>query len=144
MVFNFESDDELNKWNIYEGGIASIDETNKYEGNSSLSVKANNDCFHLEIKSALSVKSNKTYIVRYQYQLPEGPDGEFIHCAARFLNWFKQQDKTVITESCLVNNNWVEKQIFFQVDNDTPVKLEFLVGTESGIWIDNMIVFEEK
>lgn len=55
----------------------------------------------------------------------------------------KQGNETVLLEGCDGTESWTEKYFYFQPINDIPIKIEILIGTFRGVWLDDLIVFEE-
>jgi len=142
-IDNFDNIKDTGNWNIYPGGSFLIDTANKFQGKSSVSLKAVSDCFILEKIQGVPVDKDKIYVIHFYYKLFATQVGETGYCAGNFLIWLKQGDETVLMESCQGIESWTEKYFYFQPKNNVPVKIEHLVGPTHGVWLDNLIVFEQ-
>ncbi|RLD60122.1 MAG: hypothetical protein DRJ01_10185 [Bacteroidetes bacterium] len=142
-IDNFDNLSDSINWNIYPGGTFLIDTINKFNGNSSVNLKANGECFQLEKIEGIPVNKEKIYVIHFHYKLLSTQIGEVGHCVGDFMIRLKQGDETIFLDGCSGVDSWTEKYFYFQPINNIPVKIELLVGTEHGIWLDDLIVFQE-
>jgi hypothetical protein len=137
VVFSskFDSQDDLNLWSQSSGGQAIID---------SSAVKFTNvtNCFHFETKNLIRVQSGKSYELRLRGKVNESLQGDPMLCAGDFIIWVVQGNENVISQSFGNYPAWTQKAFSFEAKSSASVKIEFLVGTTRGAWIDNLELVE--
>ena len=142
-IDDFNSLSDSSNWNIYPYGVFLIDTINKFNGEASVNLTADGGCFILEKIEGVPVDKEKIYFIHFYYKLLETQIGEVGHCFGDFMIWLKQGDETLLLDGCHGIESWTEKYFYFQPINNVPVKIKLLVGTEHGVWLDDLIVFEE-
>ena len=142
-IDDFNSLSDSSNWNIYPDGVFLIDTVNKFNEEASVNLTADGGCFKLEKIEGVPVDKEKIYVIHFHYKLLETQIGEAGHCVGDFMIWLKQGGETLLLDGCQGIESWTEKYFYFQPINNVPVKIELLVGTEHGVWLDDLIVFEE-
>ena len=147
-ISNFESLSDTSEWNLFPGGVLEIDDTNQFNGISSLKLVSTSSCFHLEKIEGVPVDKDKIYVIHFFYQEPvttmeELNNGWNWTCMGPCRLELKQGSEVILSEWLAEINSWTEKYFYFQPKNNIPVKIDLLVGTQKGIWLDDLIVFEE-
>lgn len=141
-INDFESLSDTSKWNIYTGGQFNIDTVNTFNGKSSAFLIAIDHCFETEKIEGVPVDKNKIYVIHFYYKMPPVNTG----LCPTFELILKQGNEYLINEvidGYNADNSWTEKYFYFQPENNIPVKIDIFVGTTLGIWIDDLIIFEE-
>jgi hypothetical protein len=148
LVENFESHVDTSEWNLYPGGTLEIDTVNTFNGNSTLKLISTDNCFHLEKIEGIDVNKDKVYVIHFNYKLPittieELNNGFGWTCMGPYRIEIKQGQDILLSEWCAEIDSWTEKYFYFQPLNNVPVKIEFLVGTKKGLWLDDLLILEE-
>jgi len=147
-INNFEIISDTSKWNLYPGGVMTIDDNNQFNGNSSLKLVSTSSCFHVEKIEGVPVTKDKIYVIHFFYHEPvttmeELNNGFMWTCMGPCRLELKQGNDVILSEWLAEIDDWAEKYFYFQPNNNIPVKIELLVGTRKGIWLDDLIVLEE-
>jgi hypothetical protein len=142
-IDNFDSLSDTADWNLYPGGSLSIDTSAKYNGASSLKLITETQCFVVERIKGVEVNKDKVYVIHFHYKMEPGQIGDIGYCAGEFLIQLKQGNEYVLDEVISGVNDWTEKYFYFQPINNVPVKIKLLIGTERGVWLDDLILLEE-
>jgi hypothetical protein len=131
----FDNQSDLDLWSQSSGGQAIID---------SSAVKFTNvtNCFHFETKNLIRVQSGKSYELRLTGKVNESLEGDPMLCAGDFIIWVVQGNENVISQSFGNYPAWTQKAFSFEAKSSASVKIEFLVGTTRGAWIDNLELVE--
>ena len=132
----FDAQNDLNAWSQSAGGQAIID---------SSAVKFTNitNCFHLETVNLIPVKSGKSYELHLRGKVNESIQGDPMFCAGDFIIWVVQGNENVISQSFGNYPSWTQKSFSFAAKSSVSVKIEFLIGTTRGVWIDYIELIEK-
>ena len=127
----FETQNDLNAWNQSVGGQAIID---------SSAVKFTNisNCFHFETVNLIPVVKGKSYELRIRGKVNESIQGDPLYCAGDFIIWVVQGSTNIISQSFGNNPVWTQKSFSFEALSSASIKIEFLIGTTRGAWIDDL------
>jgi hypothetical protein len=131
----FETQNDLSAWSQSAGGQAIID---------SSAVKFTNisGCFHFETVNLIPVRKGKSYELQLKGKVNESIQGDPALCSGDFIVWVVQGNTNVISQSFGNYPSWTQKSFSFEAASSTPVKIEFLIGTTRGAWIDNLELIE--
>ena len=133
VIFNskFETQNDLSAWSQSAGGQAIID---------SSAVKFTNisNCFHFETVNLIPVVKGKSYELRIKGKVNESIQGDPVYCAGDFIIWVVQGSTNVISQSFGNYPSWTQKSFSFEALSSASVKIEFLIGTTRGAWIDDL------
>jgi hypothetical protein len=127
----FETQNDLNAWIQSAGGQAIID---------SSAVKFTNisNCFHFETVNLIPVVKGKSYELRIRGRVNESIQGDPLYCAGDFIIWVVQGSTNIISQSFGNYPAWTQKSFSFEALTSASVKIEFLIGTTRGAWIDDL------
>jgi hypothetical protein len=127
----FESQNDLSAWSQSAGGLAIID---------SSAVKFTNisDCFHFETVNLIPVEKGKSYELRIRGKVNESIAGDPMLCSGDFIIWVVQGSTNVVSQSFGNYPSWTQKSFSFEALSSASVKIEFLIGTTRGAWIDDL------
>ncbi|MCX6248014.1 MAG: hypothetical protein NTW10_09790 [Bacteroidetes bacterium] len=128
---DFTSLTDLSVWSQSSGGEAIID---------SSAVKFTNisDCYHFETINPIPVQKGKTYELRIKGKVNESLSGDPMLCAGDFIVWVVQGSTNVISDSFGNHPAWTQRSFSFEATSSASVKIEFLIGTMRGAWIDSI------
>ena len=138
-VDDFESLSDTADWNIYPGGRFEFDSVNPFEGRNSIHLLPLTTCFELEKTEGVPVDPSKIYVVNFHYKMQPANTG---FCVL-FYMIIEQGNEYLATKTMRGTEGWFEKNVYFQPLNGIPVKIRIYVGNYTGVWLDNLIVFEE-
>ena len=132
----FSTQSELNSWNQSDGGEAVID---------SSAVKFTNitGCYHFETVNLIPVVQGKTYELQVRGKVNGSIAGDPMLCAGDFIVWVVQGSANVLSQSFGNYPSWTTKSFSFTATSSSSVKIEFLIGTTRGAWIDDIKLFEK-
>ena len=143
MAYYFEDESELADWNISSNGTGEINNTEKYNGNSSFKLAGVTACHHVDKIEGVSVEKDKTYKLKFYAKVIYSQIEDPALCAGDIILWVKQGNEYVLNEYIGGAENWTEKNFYFTSESNTPVTIEFLIGTIHGVWIDDLIITEQ-
>jgi hypothetical protein len=128
---DFTSSNDLSAWSQSAGGDAVID---------SSAVKFTNitDCYHFETINLIPVQTGKSYELQIKGKVNESLSGDPMLCAGDFIVWVVQGSTNVISASFGNHPAWTQRSFSFQAASSAPVRIEFLIGTTRGAWIDSI------
>ena len=131
----FETQNDLSAWSQSAGGQAVID---------SSAVKFTNisNCFHFETVNLIPVVKGKSYELQLRGKVNESIPGDPVYCSGDFIIWVVQGSTNVISQSFGNYPSWTQKSFSFEATSSTSVKIEFLIGTTRGAWIDDLKLIE--
>jgi len=131
----FDTQNDLSVWSQSSGGQAIID---------SSAVKFTNitNCFHFETVNLIPVQSGKSYELHLRGKVNESIQGDPVFCAGDFIVWVVQGNENVISQSFGNYPSWTQKSFSFEAKSSASVKIEFLIGTTRGAWIDDLELIE--
>lgn len=131
----FETQNDLSIWSQSAGGQAILD---------SSAVKFTNisGCFHFETVNLIPVQKGKSYELRLRGKVIESIQGDPVFCAGDFIVWVVQGNTILIDQSFGNYPSWTQKSFSFEATSSASVKIEFLIGTTRGAWIDDLEVIE--
>jgi hypothetical protein len=132
----FNNQNDLSAWSQSSGGQAIID---------SSAVKFTNiiNCFHFETMSLIPVKSGKSYELKIRGKVNESIQGDPMFCSGDFIVWVVQGNENVISQSFGNYPSWTQNSFSFESTSTVSVKIEFLIGTTRGAWIDDLELLEK-
>ncbi len=147
-IEKFEELVDTTEWNFNQGGTFEIDTVNTFNGNSSLKLISTDYCFNLEKTEGIPVSEEKVYVIHFNYRMPvttfeELNNGFGWTCMGPYRIEIKQGQDVLLSEWCPEIDSWTEKYFYFRPLNNVPVKIEFLVGTKKGLWLDDLLILEE-
>ena len=137
---NFNTEADLEDW-TFDKGDYSLDASNKYEGSHSLHLKATGGCFSIYKVNQLEMDPNKAYLIRYRYQINDTEDGQ---CLYNFIIGGEQDKSHVFSYDDNVTDGWLERSYIFQPNDTTPLDIDIQVGTDQGVWFDQLEIYVEK
>lgn len=131
----FSSQEDIQGWSQSAGGQAIID---------SAAVKFTNitDCYHFETINPIPVTSGKTYELHLTGKVNQSQQGDPMLCAGDFIIWVIQGNEKLISQSFGNRPAWTKKSYSFVANSSASVKIEFLIGTTRGVWIDDIELTE--
>ena len=138
-IDDFESLSDTSNWNIYPGGVFMLDSINPFNGESSVHLLPITGCFELEKIEGIQVDMSKIYVVHFNYKMEPANYG---FCPLFVINIW-QGNELLLIASMSATNGWFENYEYFQPLNNIPVKIQISVGHFNGVWLDDLIVFEE-
>ncbi|MCX6251441.1 MAG: hypothetical protein NTX61_11900 [Bacteroidetes bacterium] len=131
----FETQAELNAWSQTSGGKAFID-------GSAVKFDSITGCFHFETINLIPVKTGKSYELRLTGKVNYHLAGDPVLCAGDFIIWLVQGNTNLIDESFGNYPNWTQRSFSFTATSSASVKIEFLIGSTRGAWIDDIALVE--
>ena len=132
----FDTENDLSAWSQSSGGQAIID---------SSAVKFTNitNCFHFETINLIPVKSGKSYELHLRGKVNGLIQGDPVFCAGDFIIWVEQGNEHLISQSFGNYPDWTQRSFSFAANSSASVKIEFLIGTTRGAWIDSIELIEK-
>lgn len=141
-IDKFDNLSDTSNWNLYPGGKLSIDTVNKFNGESSIKLITETECFIVEGIKGVTVSKDKVYVIHFYYKMKPIQIGDRGFCVGPCMIRLKQGSEQIFMDGLSGVNDWTEKYFYFQPKNDIPVKVELLIGTDKGVWLDDLIVLE--
>jgi len=127
----FETQADLNAWSQDASGKARID-------GSAVKFDSITGCYHFETINLIPVQSGKSYELRLTGKVNYHVAGDPVLCAGDFIIWIVQGSTNLIDESFGNYPNWTQRSFSFTATSSASVKIEFLIGTTRGAWIDDI------
>jgi hypothetical protein len=125
------------------GGSLSINTINKFNGKASLKLITESQCFVIEKVKGVDVDKDKINVLYFHYKMEPMQIGDIGYCAGPFLIWLKQGNEDLLIDGVMGVNDWTEQYFYFQPKNNISVKIKLLIGTDRGVWLDDLILLEE-